>query len=382
VFTLKVVLASVRFVALSTLAGLALVSCALVIGLGELPGPGSADGGDGTTGDGGGSVVTIAQNQAGPVAIALDATRVYWINAMSGSIVFCPKTGCNGAPSEITRFTTDQNVTPNRYRLATDAANVFALVSVGSSAFSLLQSAIAGCANNPTVLVDANQTLGFGVGPSSVFVGVKNTSIIGDAGPPFAGSFAGVVECAIGGCSRAPSAFVSEARITGMAVRGGRVFMTVLDTAVQKDILSCPASGCAGAPQVLLSGPFPLTGGMTVDETHVYARNYISQTENGLLACSTAGCGSSPTVLLTGLGLEDTRAAPFQRLISDGKAVYFQRFASEGGRTRASLVSCDVKGCGAEPTLVLPPQVDDFAVDETGVYFIDSMAGKVQKIPR
>jgi hypothetical protein len=358
----------------------ALLGCSALLGIGDLPPPAANDGGDASstgTDDGaidGSASVTIAQNQAAPVALAVDANNVYWVNAGNGTVVYCPKAGCAGAPRSVTSFASDgANANSFRYGITVDAANVYWFASADQGASELvMQCAIAGCNNAPTRLLSAKSISAIGVGPQSVFIAA--TGAVADAGI----SGPGVSECAIGGCAEMATLFASEPKIQSLTVHDGRVYWTAADPAVQNDIMACPTTGCAGSPAVLLAGPFPLAPGIAVGNGNVYALYASGQQELSLIACAVGGCARAPTPLATGIsgGLTATPIG------ADTKEVFFTTYTSAGTMTRASVSACGVGGCSDQPRTAVAPQVDSFVVDDTGIYWVDTKAGKVSKIPR
>lgn len=215
-----------------------------------------------------------------------------------------------------------------------------------------------------------------------------------------------IVECAMGGCSDAPTALWSTSyfSIPGLAVEGGNVYFP----AAPGYVAECAATGCSNTPTNLVSkltdgfgafvadgtsaywntgsavrscalggcaSPVTITGslqygsGLAVDATNVYWAD-----SSNILTCPKSGCVGPPTVLVSGLVQPASVAV-------DATRVYWVEMGQRwgGGKipimkyTNGSVMACAVGGCNNTPTVLVsyPEWLGGGAIaaDSSGVYW-------------
>ncbi len=294
----------------------------------------------------------LATGQYAPSAIAVDTLNVYWLNA--GTPV--------GPGGKV----------PPTY--------------VGGQ---VLQCAIAGCGNSPTVLASALHGGLDGPGVPSVLT-VDATSVYWADGTS-------VRSCEKGGCGCAPKTIATANGATAVAVSTTDVYFTMYSWG---QVASCPIAGCTGVPTVLaasLVGP----AGITLNTSDVYWT-----AESTVWGCALGGCNGAPTRLWEGQpnstqantigiavdanNLYWTNAQPFnlgsvfqcakancagtlvmlasartepRGIAVDGTNVYWV----EG----AGVMKCAIGGCGNAPTVFAPSGSPAIALDSTHVYFTE-----------
>lgn len=250
----------------------------------------------------------------------------------------------------------------------------------------VMECAIGGCGNRPTVLgaAAAGQQL---LAPS---LAVDATHVYWSAGP-------NVVSCTIGGCACGPTILSSGLGATGLTVTSQRVYWTVEEA---DRVESCPLGGCEGAPATFTSsGGAPY--GITHDDSHVYWVGY----NDTVWDCPLGGCGDagaaslvsapmtaeSTAVAVDANNLYWTSTSPigtgavWQCAKNDCQTTMMTLAAHRNNPAgmaidatdvywveAGSVFKCAIGGCAGNPTPVafaVPPAI---AVDATHLYVVQS----------
>jgi hypothetical protein len=286
------------------------------------------DGGD--AGQSGGTVVTLASGQKGPLALTLDAQSLYWING-DNSVWKVALSG--GAPVELTQ---SYSMGFDRSGIAVDSQSVYWDDNLGAQ---LMKVPIAG--GMPTV-VNAEYLQRDDLVIDSSQSNLYDVSVGGVAVEPAAGGTSTLFE--MGGA--APLAIDAQnlyfiangnANIAKAQLPNGAVTM-----------LATVAS---------VIGP----GGIAVDATSVYWSEPIA---GAIMKVDIAG--GAATTLASGLQKEGPGD-----VATDGTNVYWV--------TGHSVRKVSVAG-GNPQTLVSGQGGNRIAVDATSVYWIDEFGGTVMKV--
>jgi hypothetical protein len=349
----------------------------------------------------------LASGQLTPSSIVVDEINVYWVNESPSTvegprqILKCAKNGCNNQPTVIATLIDGVAWPYNNERgLAVDTRNIYwedcwQPIGLPSGLFSC---PIAGCNSGPPA--ELRQFEDFGdIALSGNHVFAIGAPILGADGNPVPVSrtktgagLSGVgpwqvFGCAIDGCDpgadAAPSVLWSTpqdpniASIVGVALDTSNAYFA---STINGTILTCPLTGCGGAPTVLSPDSLMADAGqllpwrLATDEANVYwdltryETNLAGPAEGQVLACAKAGCNGSPTVLASGL------RNPWG-LVTDGTNVYFL----EHGDTRTAnakdgrVAKCAVTGCSNQPTVIADnvSYPHSIAVDSAYVYWTD-----------
>jgi hypothetical protein len=245
--------------------------------------------------------------QAGQLRV--DAQNVYWAEIValqldggagykpsSGQISKCPR----GSSSPIV-LASGQNFP---IAIATDATNVYWTNTANTAGpdGQVMKCAIAGCGNNPTLLA-SGQTM-----PGGIAVDATNVYWINVGTGAADGA---IMSCAISGCGSPTPIATGLATPNEIVVNGTTLYWTnagtsTAATALVHDgtVMSCPVTGCVGAPSILASGQGN-PGGLATDGLNLYWANFGSgsqqQGESGqggqVMKCAIGGCNGQPTVL-------------------------------------------------------------------------------------
>ena len=294
-----------------------------------------------------------------PAKIAVDGTRVYWVDGQYGSVMRCPVDSCQSALE--TLFPGPGGASGGFYEeaLAVQGGQVFfAEMEVFSGASALYSCPATGCASSPDTVFSAQALPA--TGPAIV------ASVATDAQNVYWTYGQNVYECPIGGCDgRSPTLLVAGAveMSSGpwaLAAKNGSIYFA--DS--QAGVGGCSvASGCACAPAS--EGACMLDPSTTLEADAVAAGAsgvyWTSRATNQVFAVPLApdAGGSSD-------GVFATAAAPGS-LAVDANDVYFTTRQNGG-----AIDKCAVGGCNGIPTVVasgLGP-LGDLQVDAQRVYVV------------
>ena len=304
----------------------------------------------------------LASRQAGPSAIAVDDTYVYWVNLgtgggggksprgfVGGQVMRCEKGGCGDRPTEIVSGIT-HDPDPSS-AIAVDAFSVY----FDDSARGIMACPKSGCWGSPTLLSpgDARQLVSDGT--SLFWTAVDGTQVMKDA---IAGG-------------TATTLYSGHSEPYGIAVDAKDVYFTTFEGPVMK----CAIGGCNNAPTTLVSGPLGATL-LAMDATSVYWIVNNDESNAQIMKCAKTGC-ATPTVLAT--GRDDPLA-----IATDGTDVYWielgQTVPPAYDPVPSSIFRCATTGCGGSPTLMIDQQLGEgtLAVDATHVYWSGDLCGEAQ----
>jgi hypothetical protein len=208
----------------------------------------------------------LASGLSEPVAVAVDAARVYWADLADQTLRSCPLTGCVGAPDIL------GSMLGYVGSLAIDATNAYM-----TTLDAILVCPLAGCGTHPTMLATKqNQPFSIAVDGASVYWPDPG------AGPAFKPR---ILKCAIGGCNQSPTV-VADGQVgpKAVAVDGTRVYWTDSPlNAVPGDVSACPLAGCTGAATRVFTGAGLMSPSLlAVDATSVFWTDSLAGTINAL----------------------------------------------------------------------------------------------------
>lgn len=313
------------------------------------------------------SPVVLASGQT-PDLVAAGAADFYWTSEGStgGSILECPLGGCLG---QATLFWSGQ-AGIGALAVENDWVVWPAFLGLGPTVSGVATCSIGGCGSGARVLVSLPtnvQIFGFGTDTSTAYFAagdVESCPIAGTAGVSTLYSYG---DAGTNGAS-------------ALAVGGGNLAWKDETGA----LLTCPTTGCAGAPAIVGNAGQPTTV-LAVDGKRVYwidpgvpppPKTLGPYTAGAILACPLAGCGAGgPTVLAS-----YPQWLPGAALLVDGANLYWTTEDPTG--TYGGIVRCTVGGCGGKPTPLATTRTSHqatrgLAVDATNVYWTDPGMGQV-----
>ena len=293
----------------------------------------------------------VATGQYLPTAVAIDSANVYWFNAgvllggggnlNSGTyngaqILQCAIAGCGNRPTVLATLSqsaaTDRAQAPPS-ELAIDDHAVYWADGAGVHA-----CAKGGCGCAPETLSGVSTATAVAVSPAAAYFDLY----LSDA----------VDVCPLAGCPSGPTGLASnQIGPMGIVTDTTRVFWTTVG-----GLWQCPLGGCDGGATRMWGVPITqgFTTGIALDATNVY----WTQTDptGGAYQCAKAACASTLVTLASGRN-------GAQGIASDGTNVYW---ADSGG-----VVKCAVGGCGGVPTVVAASAGPAVAVDATHLAFTE-----------
>jgi hypothetical protein len=261
----------------------------------------------------------LATGQLSPVAMAADDTNVYWLN---------------------------WGVTQ---QLSTPGGGLPVEENVGAQ---VLECAVTGCDNRPTVLASIDGAGGIPHAPSALAIDANNV---------YWTTSTSVQSCGIAGCGCAPKTIASGlSQPPALTVAGGRVYWSVWanGSPFTGQIESCPSGGCASAPALLagaLGGPL----GLAVDTTDVYWVNTYAS--GSLMECALGGCDAGPTTLWSA----DGGATQSTAVVVDATNLYW----TNGGQ--GTVMQCAKANCASTVIALASGQANPsgIAIDPGFVYW-------------
>jgi hypothetical protein len=288
---------------------------------------GAAASGDAGTGSGGTHpVVTLAVLQAGPSSIAVDDTRVYWLNTSNKTVIACPIASCKPPLTVLADF---QPVLSSM--VVHDGTLYWGAVTLLPSEDQTIRScASTGCNDHPAtwlgplrelvgpIAADGQNlylTTGYGIGVCAL-AGCNNQEkplvyvaprpqhpVLADGvmywvegeGVPLLDSPATIKSCAVAGCNQQPTTLVAAASkvgispspVEGLAVNDTRVYWSNLD-----GIWTCPKTACVTPTRM-----FPQEVGLKATLVVADATNIFVCNSDSILRCAASGCAEQPTVI-------------------------------------------------------------------------------------
>ncbi len=296
--------------------------------------------------------VVLVDNLKLPRAIALDRDHVYWVDApdtgsgkpIHGSVQRRPKASCG----DTTPITLATGVVAGT--LAVDDKNAYFATDNG-----IVACATSGCGDKPTTLAAGQLTQ----------IASDGTNVIWTDG-------AAIMKCAASGCAGSPT-IVATSTVRAFAIAGGSVFWTD-----GKAVLTCPIVGCGGAPTTFAMAGAPPLGATSVETFGILANstkvvwlektlggfNLTSDEQQKVKMCSLSGCNGATTIL-------PSSPISFPFLLNAISDTHY--YASASRCTLTPLPNVQGEGCAYPRGLVYQEGISDLAVDETSVYWTETL---------
>lgn len=194
----------------------------------------------------------LADSQDGPAGLMTDGTNLYWTNGSSGEVMSCPA------------WLPDAGMNPcNPTALATGRESPGALAVQGDTIYwsddaGIVTCPIAGCNDQPTVLVPGAQVYWLAVDENNVY---------------WSDYYAGMImECSIQGCDAGPTAMASD-QPQGpeqIVIDTTNLYWVNPSTGL---VMKCAIQGCGGTGTVIAQNQ-PGAGRMAIDVTHIFWATY------------------------------------------------------------------------------------------------------------
>jgi hypothetical protein len=292
----------------------------------------------------------IVTGNDGPYGIAVNKGIVYF-TSIDDTVEQCTGDDCMNT---LTQMTSGQQF-PRK--ITTDTTNAYwtneGFTEEGGMSGGIATCGLSGCAGGVATILWTDE-----FGPTDL--AVDSTSIYWTVG------FTGLVHsCPTGGCGSAPKNLASVATPTsGAAVDATSFYFTEPKLG---NIIKCPLSGCGDAPLPFASGQGTP---MEVDVTQgvLYWSNGTA-----IMSCPTSDCTGAATTFAA----NQTAAQP---LAHDETNLYWALTTSSG-----KILSCPLSTGGATCTSVTvladgqgnPAAI---AVDDTAIYWTNSVAGTVMRL--
>jgi hypothetical protein len=176
---------------------------------------------------------------------------------------------------------------------------------------------------------------------------------------------AGTVDsCAIGGCGGMPTTIASgQPNAIGIAVAAANVYW--VSTAKEGSVSTCPVTGCPPSGPIALANAEPYPFAIAADATGAY---WVT-TAGDVRFCQTGGCDLHPVTLASNQGT-------LQYVVVHDGAIYWSSEVDDG-----SVATCSESGC-SPITLAMPEDPAGIGVDETGIYWADKTpSGSIEMCP-
>jgi hypothetical protein len=292
-----------------------------------------------------GTTRVLARHQASPLAIAVDATHVYWTT--SRDVMKCAIGGCNLHPTAIA--TRQAGIDG----LAIDATDAYWITLAGE----VKKCALAGCLR-PTLLASGLKT------PASIavkdgFVYWTNTD------NNEAVSHGSVMKCATSGCGGAPTVLAAnQDEPVGIVVDDASVYWS--NNSGTGDIVKCGREGCSGQPITIATGQYNVESIVLAAEGLAWLTMGSNQ-DGGTIATHARDPGGAPTTIAA-------KQAP-SFLASAGTALYWTSIGLD--YQLGMVVTCPTSACPSGPAALVPHKrlAGPIAVDATHVYWSDFAKG-------
>jgi hypothetical protein len=274
-----------------------------------------------------------------PYGIAVTNGTVY-LTTGGGNVEKCNADNCLATLAELA---TEQEVPE---AITTDTSSVYwtnaGFIVDGGNAGSIMTCGLAGCPGGvPTVLAPLEDD------PQSI--------VVSSSAVYWTNTYGGLVRtCTIGGCGHSPTTLATDpTTLSGVAIDATSIYWA---ESALGNIIKCPLTGCTTLT--------PFVSGQGYPAELVVANETLYWSAGGaIMSCPTSGCGGAPHVFA-----KDQVGS--YSIASDATNLYWTLFL---GGMRGKVLSCALSGC-ATPTVLADMQKEPMAlaVDDTSVYWADS----------
>jgi hypothetical protein len=287
----------------------------------------------------------IVSGNAGPYGVAVTKGIVYFTST-DNTVEMCMADDCMNT---LTEMTSGQSIPRG---ITTDSTNVYwaseGFIADGGFAGGIATCGLSGCLGGIATLLAP-----FEQAPYEVVVNANNAYWTDDFGKL-------VRTCPISGCSQDPTTLVADPEIlSGIAVDATSFYWAEPKLG---NLIKCPLTGCASFI------PFATFTPCDWVQIHIVNDTVFWSAETDILTCPSSGCGGAPQVFAS-------NQATAYAITDDGTNLYWT--AEEGGL----VLSCPLTGC-ASPTVLGSEQhaPTSVAVDDTSVYWANSTGSTVMRL--
>jgi hypothetical protein len=285
----------------------------------------------------------VIANANGPYGVAINGPNVYF-TSVNNTVEMCTADSCMDTTSQIA----NGQSTPRH--ITTDSTNVYwanqGFVVDAGFAGSIATCGLAGCPQSMAMLLAPLEQ-----GPLDIAV-AAGTVYWTDA---YGGR---VRSCASAGCAQNPTTIATTSELlSGVAVDSTSIYWAEPKLG---NIVKCPLSGCTDP------APFA-TGQNSPQQVEVVSTTLFWSSADAIMSCPASGCLGSPDVFA------NNQVNAFA-LASDPSNLYWTTLAG-------NVLSCPLSGC-TTPTVLAASQGQPtaIAVDNTAVYWADYLAGAVMRV--
>ena len=324
-------------------------------------------GGDGCTP--GGPATAFWSDAPGSNAIVADDTTVYWSTGFT--VESCAASGCT-SPTEIVRL---HYAAGNGTPLAIDDDNIYFINAVDDSGgdTDVFRCPKSGCAGEP------EQVSPEGSYPTSFLLDGSSIYFVAYQAPPLKSGVARIGKD-LTGFTMIPGAMGLD------AVRNGTIYWIKppLEYGVPDgSILSCPTTGCADGATSFAKG-LMIAGPLVVDDTNVYFTTNTGEivdpntvaTDNSIVSCPLSGCAGAPTTIVSGL-------TEVSSIALDTCGMYWTTTQSVEDWRYGGVFMCERPSCATTTTIATgqyyPRQL---AVESRNLFWVNYEGGNVMRVPR
>jgi hypothetical protein len=251
-------------------------------------------------------VITLAVLQAGPREIAVDDTRVYWLNVGNKTVISCPIANCKPPLTVLADFQ------PSLTSLVLHAGTLY----WGTAAGTIQTCASTGCGDHPTTFLGPLREV---TGPAAA-----------DSQNLYITTGYGIGACALGGCNGQEKALAYAIAEPSVPTLAAGVMYWVDREGFRYPIESCPVAGCNQQPTTLVTQAAAPSAvfSLAADATRIYWSN-----EQGVWTCPNTGC-TTPTLMFLQISVA--------RILVDANNVY--------ACLAEAITKCAVGGCNGQPS--------------------------------
>ena len=267
----------------------------------------------------GGAPADLTSNEILPTVAAVDATRVYWWNRANkptipgDGVSSCELASC--AATLVHHVTNEAHIDRMLVRDGYFFWNTLNALSLGlDDELSLVRCAVADCASTKVVLPRGGAVTpgGLSANATSIFWG----SLVAPGGTGKVYTCDVTKPAAAGGCGATPPAIGP----TAGGIGGSTADATNIYWLDGNDVKACPIGGCVVPTKVTT---FASLGFASIEASGNFV--YIRQQSGGIHRCAVSGCGSTPTALVS------AAMDYIGNIVVDDQWVYFDHTDPIGG---------------------------------------------------